>query len=82
MTAGMLMNDDLCSPLIAEQFVNQVPTTKVLKNGERVIVDHDLTITRVYMYLYLLLNIGAIIGATSTPLNSLPSLTLSNLKQA
>ena len=52
------------SPLIAEQFTDPEPRIKVTKSGERVIVDHDLTITRVYMYLYLLLNIGAIIGET------------------
>lgn len=62
------------SPLIAEQFTDPEPRIKVLKSGERVVVDHDLTITRVYMYLYLLLNIGAIIGETgSCPPSNAPS---------
>lgn len=40
------------------------PKIKVLKSGERVIVDHDLTVTRSYMYFYLFLNVGAIVGET------------------
>jgi POT family proton-dependent oligopeptide transporter len=50
--------------MLAEQCVNTRPQIKVLKGGERVIVDHDLTISRAYLYFYLVLNIGAIIGET------------------
>lgn len=39
------------SPLIAEQYESKNPkqTIKVLKDGERVIVDPNLTIARIYM---------------------------------
>lgn len=37
------------SPLIAEQYHSRGPFVKVLKNGERVIVDPDVTIQRIYM---------------------------------
>jgi len=50
--------------MLAEQCVNTRPQIKVLKGGERVIVDHDLTVSRTYLYFYLALNVGAIIGET------------------
>ncbi|KAL5118540.1 hypothetical protein ACEQ8H_003555 [Pleosporales sp. CAS-2024a] len=52
------------SPLIAEQ----VPQEKMrveTQNGERVIVDPATTITRVYNYFYLFINIGALVGQIS-----------------
>ncbi|KAF8243080.1 MFS peptide transporter [Wilcoxina mikolae CBS 423.85] len=50
--------------LMAEQTVDPRPKIKILKNGERVIIDNDLTVTRSYMYFYLFLNVGAIVGET------------------
>lgn len=50
------------SPLIIEQ----LPLTKIivrtLPTGERIIHDPSLTANRVYMYFYLFINIGALIG--------------------
>lgn len=52
------------SPLIAEQYESRHPKQyiKVQKNGERTIVDPTMTISRIYMYFYLMVNIGALIG--------------------
>lgn len=49
------------SPLIAEQYRERMHI-RVLKSGERVIVDPVATISRIYMYFYLMINIGALIG--------------------
>ncbi|KAG6908190.1 hypothetical protein DXG01_005779 [Tephrocybe rancida] len=50
------------SPLIAEQYKRTRLFVITTKSGERVIVDPVLTISRVYMYFYLFINIGALIG--------------------
>ncbi|KAI4218571.1 MAG: hypothetical protein L6R36_008882 [Xanthoria steineri] len=52
------------SPLIAEQYEAKHPKQyiKVKKSGERVIVDPTMTISRIYMYFYLMVNIGALAG--------------------
>ncbi|KAJ6521164.1 POT family-domain-containing protein [Mycena vulgaris] len=50
------------SPLVAEQYRRTKLFVVVTKKGERVIVDPALTIARVYMYFYLFINIGALIG--------------------
>lgn len=49
------------SPLIAEQYTLKAHV-KTLPSGERVIVDPILTTSRIYMYFYLFINIGALIG--------------------
>ncbi|KAF5310118.1 hypothetical protein D9619_010183 [Psilocybe cf. subviscida] len=53
------------SPLIAEQYKKSKLFVVVTKNGERVIVDPALTIARIYMYFYLIMNIGALVGKIS-----------------
>ncbi|EIW75406.1 peptide transporter PTR2A [Coniophora puteana RWD-64-598 SS2] len=50
------------SPLIAEQYRRTKLFIKVLPSGERVIVDPTMTVSRIYMYFYLFINIGALIG--------------------
>ncbi|KAF9269554.1 PTR2-domain-containing protein [Marasmius fiardii PR-910] len=50
------------SPLIAEQYRRTKLFIRIEKNGERVIVDPALTIARVYMYFYLFVNVGSLIG--------------------
>ncbi|KAJ7582545.1 POT family-domain-containing protein [Mycena floridula] len=50
------------SPLVAEQYQTKKPFIKVTKRGERVIVDPVLTISSIYMYFYLFINIGALVG--------------------
>lgn len=50
------------APLMAEQ-LNAAPLhIKVLKDGSRVIVDPAMTTQRSFMYFYLCINIGSIIG--------------------
>ncbi|KAL0572403.1 hypothetical protein V5O48_009564 [Marasmius crinis-equi] len=50
------------SPLIAEQYRRTRLFIRVEKNGERVVVDPALTIARVYMYFYMFVNVGSLIG--------------------
>lgn len=52
------------SPLIAEQYESKHPRQyiKIQKSGERTIVDPTMTISRIYMYFYLMINVGALIG--------------------
>ncbi|KAG6865299.1 hypothetical protein C0991_003684 [Blastosporella zonata] len=50
------------SPLVAEQYKRTKLFVITLASGERVIVDPSLTISRVYMYFYLFINIGALVG--------------------
>ncbi|SPO30545.1 probable PTR2 - Di- and tripeptide permease [Ustilago trichophora] len=50
------------SPLIAEQVKGTKQSVQTLKTGERVIVDPVLTISRIFMYFYLFINIGALGG--------------------
>jgi len=53
------------SPLVAEQYKRTKIFVKELPSGERVIVDPALTISRVYIYFYLFINVGALIGQIS-----------------
>ncbi|KAF2129483.1 PTR2-domain-containing protein [Dothidotthia symphoricarpi CBS 119687] len=55
------------SPLIAEQYEHENPRAliRVEPSGERVIVDPGITISRIYMRYYLLINIGALVGQIS-----------------
>lgn len=55
------------SPLVAEQYeiVQPRPTVEILASGERVIVDPVLTISRIYMRYYFLINTGALVGQIS-----------------
>jgi POT family proton-dependent oligopeptide transporter len=50
------------SPLVAEQYKRTKLFVITTKSGERVIVDPVLTTSRIYMYFYLFINIGALIG--------------------
>ncbi|KAJ7244647.1 peptide transporter PTR2A [Mycena haematopus] len=50
------------SPLVAEQYRRTKLFVVTTKSGERVIVDPTLTIARVYMYFYLFINVGALVG--------------------
>ncbi|KAK7046401.1 putative peptide transporter ptr2 [Favolaschia claudopus] len=50
------------SPLVAEQYRRTKLFIRTTRSGERVIVDPTLTIARVYMYFYLFINVGALVG--------------------
>ncbi|KAL3419872.1 POT family protein [Phlyctema vagabunda] len=51
------------SPLIAEQCTETEMTIKTTAKGERVIMDPTVTISRVYLYFYLMINIGSLVGS-------------------
>ncbi|KAJ7437895.1 POT family-domain-containing protein [Mycena galericulata] len=53
------------SPLVAEQYRRTKLFVITTKSGERVIVDPALTVSRVYMYFYLFINVGALVGQIS-----------------
>ncbi|PYI13624.1 MFS peptide transporter [Aspergillus violaceofuscus CBS 115571] len=53
------------SPLIAEQYREDTPFIKTLPSGERVIVDPSATVSRIYLYFYMMINIGSILGQVS-----------------
>ncbi|KAJ5587998.1 uncharacterized protein N7459_003763 [Penicillium hispanicum] len=53
------------SPLIAEQYREERPYIQVLKNRERVIVDPAATVARIYLYFYLMINVGSLVGQIS-----------------
>lgn len=54
------------SPLIAEQYRETHPYVKILpKTGERIIVDPEQTISRIFHYFYAMNNVGALMGSIS-----------------
>jgi proton-dependent oligopeptide transporter, POT family len=55
------------SPLIAEQYEKDHPRAwiETLSSGERVVVDPILTISRVYVRYYWMINVGALLGQIS-----------------
>ena len=53
------------SPLIAEQYKQITLEVKTLPSGERVILDPTLTVSRIYMYFYMMINIGALCGSVA-----------------
>lgn len=53
------------SPLVAEQYKRTKLFIGHTKSGERVIVDPLMTTSRIYMYFYLFINVGALIGQIS-----------------
>ncbi|KAK7419785.1 hypothetical protein QQX98_003157 [Neonectria punicea] len=55
-TGGIKAN---VTPLCAEQYTNS-PVLKTLKSGEEVIVDPELTVQRLFMWFYWVVNIGAL----------------------
>ncbi|KAK0550591.1 hypothetical protein OC846_003606 [Tilletia horrida] len=55
------------SVLIAEQVMRKKIHVTTLKSGERVIVDPQLSVIRLFLYFYLFINVGAIIGQVGMP---------------
>jgi len=53
------------SPLLAEQIPATHKRIVILSTGERVIIDPIITISRLYMYFYLMINIGSLLGGSS-----------------
>lgn len=51
-----------CPVLVAEQMKVKEETVVTLKSGERVIIDPALTTARVYVWYYLMINLGSLAG--------------------
>ena len=64
-TGGIKSN---VSALIVEQYTNTKRFVKVVKNGERVIVDPTITIQRMYTWFYWSINIGGLSSLATTQL--------------
>ena len=56
-TGGIKAN---VTPMCAEQYKGVVAFVKTLKSGERVIVDPELTVERMFMWFYFAVNVGAL----------------------
>ncbi|KAF7291146.1 putative peptide transporter ptr2 [Mycena indigotica] len=50
------------SPLVAEQYKRTKLFVVVTDRGEKVLVDPALTVSRIYLYFYLMINLGALVG--------------------
>lgn len=50
------------SPLVAEQSTATKMRIQTIATGERIIVDPTLTSSRIYMWFYLMINVGALVG--------------------
>ncbi|KIJ40959.1 hypothetical protein M422DRAFT_780603 [Sphaerobolus stellatus SS14] len=61
-TGGIKAN---VSPLVAEQYNKHGQWVRTKKDGSKVIVDADLTIQRIFMWFYLLINVGSV-GSIAT----------------
>ncbi|KAH7241354.1 POT family-domain-containing protein [Fusarium tricinctum] len=56
-TGGIKAN---VTPMCAEQYEHSRPMLRTLKSGEEVIVDPELTVQRLFMWFYWVVNIGAL----------------------
>jgi POT family proton-dependent oligopeptide transporter len=56
-TGGIKAN---VTPMCAEQYQNAELVLKTIKSGERVIVDPELTVQRLFMWFYWVVNVGAL----------------------
>ncbi|KAJ5660844.1 Major facilitator superfamily domain general substrate transporter [Penicillium longicatenatum] len=56
-TGGIKAN---VTPMCAEQYQNAQLVLKTLKSGERVVVDPELTVQRLFMWFYWVVNVGAL----------------------
>ncbi|KAF8537280.1 MFS peptide transporter [Trichophaea hybrida] len=53
------------SPLIAEQYKQVSLEVKTLETGERVVMDPTITVSRIYMYFYMMINVGSLCGSVA-----------------
>lgn len=58
------------SVLIADQIPKSRPTVKVLKSGERVIEDPNITVQNIFMFFYLMINIGSLSVIATTEMEA------------
>jgi POT family proton-dependent oligopeptide transporter len=57
--------------LVAEQYRRTKLFVVETKSGERIIVDPTLTVSHVYLYFHLFINVGALVGQITMVLSSL-----------
>ncbi|KAG0291381.1 peptide transporter ptr2 [Linnemannia gamsii] len=62
-TGGIKAN---VSPLVAEQYQGTKQTVKVLKSGEKVIVDPDVTVQSIFNWFYWAINLGSLSAIITT----------------
>lgn len=65
---GMIKSN--LSVLIADQFPKTRPRIKVQKNGTRVIEDPNITLQNVFMFFYLMINVGSLSVIATTELEA------------
>lgn len=56
-TGGIKAN---VTPMCAEQYQNARPVLKTLKSGEKVVIDPELTVQKLFMWFYWVVNVGAL----------------------
>ncbi|KAJ8117652.1 hypothetical protein OPT61_g1203 [Boeremia exigua] len=56
-TGGIKAN---VTPMCAEQYQNARPMLKTLSSGERVVVDPEITVQKLFMWFYWVVNVGAL----------------------
>lgn len=66
-TGGVKSN---VAPLIADQIPKTKPVIKILKSGERVVQDPNITIQNVFMFFYLMINVGSLSVLATTNLEA------------
>ena len=54
------------APLLVDQYQYQMPYVETLKSGERVIIDPEITIQRVFLWFYAFINCGAFFAIATT----------------
>ena len=54
------------APTLIDQYQHQRPYTKVLKSGEKVLIDPETTIQRIMLIFYALINVGAFFAVATT----------------
>ncbi|CRG83377.1 Peptide transporter PTR2 [Talaromyces islandicus] len=63
-TGGIKTN---VNSLIAEQYTGPKKAVQVLKSGEKVLVDKDLTLQRIFTTFFIYVNIGSVTSMVTTP---------------
>lgn len=58
------------SPYLADQVPKRKPRISVRKNGERVIVDPNITVQNIFLWFYLMINIGSLSVIATTELEA------------
>jgi len=66
LAVGAAMFKPCISPILLDQMKDKVAVTKVLKSGEKVVVDPESTTERVMLWFYLLINVGGFMNVATS----------------